>query len=241
MVRLPWRPKTTRGAVLTIGGSVVVLAVVALALVYFLLFPTSSPKPLALTSSTAAVPISSATRITGSWKLGSGSVAGYRVREKLGFLPAQSDAVGRTTAITGKASLTESNGAVTVTAASFVVAVSTLRSDRSMRDHRIHTIGLQSDLYPTATFKLSTPVTLPASAPSGHVVHVSATGVFNIHGTSKRETVPLQMSLSISAIQAVGSLTFPWSEFNMTAPSVGGFVNVTDKATMEFDLHLQPA
>jgi hypothetical protein len=35
------------------------------------------------------------------------------------------------------------------------------------------------------------------------------------------------------------SLTFPWSEFNMTAPSVGGFVNVTNKATMEFDLHLQ--
>jgi hypothetical protein len=219
----------------------VVLAVGALALVYFLLFPTSSPKPLALTSSTAAKPISSATGITGSWKLGSGSVAGYRVREKLGFLPAQSDAVGRTSAITGKASLTESNSAVTVTAASFVVAVNTLRSDRSMRDDRIHTIGLQSDQYPRATFKLSTPVSLPASALTGHVVHVSATGVFNIHGTSKRETVPLQMSLSSSAIQAVGSLTFPWSEFNMTAPSVGGFVNVTNKATMEFDLHLQPA
>jgi hypothetical protein len=178
---------------------------------------------------------------TGSWKLGSGSVAGYRVREKLGFLPAQSDAVGRTSAITGKASLTESNSAVTVTAASFVVAVNTLRSDRSMRDDRIHTIGLQSDQYPRATFKLSTPVSLPASALTGHVVHVSATGVFNIHGTSKQETVPLQMSLSSSAIQAAGSLTFPWSEFNMTAPSVGGFVNVTNKATMEFDLHLQPA
>jgi len=39
----------------------------------------------------------------------------------------------------------------------------------------------------------------------------------------------------------VGSLTFPWSEFNMTAPSVGGFVTVTGHATMEFDLHLQHA
>src|SRR3981081_4588397 len=128
MVRLPGRPRTRRGAVLAIGGSVVVLAVGALALVYFLLFPTSSPKPFTLTSSTAAKPISSATGITGSWKLGSGSVAGYRVRKKLGFLPAQSDAVGRTSAITGKASLTESNSAVTVTAASFVVAVHTLTS-----------------------------------------------------------------------------------------------------------------
>jgi hypothetical protein len=67
---------------------------------------------------------------------------------------------------------------------------------------------------------------------TGHVAHVSAIGVFDIHGTSKRETVPLQMSVSDSAIEAVGSLTFPWSEFKMTAPSVGGFVNVTNKATM---------
>jgi polyisoprenoid-binding protein YceI len=72
-------------------------------------------------------------------------------------------------------------------------------------------------------------------------VHVSATGVFDIHGTSKRETFPVELSLSGSTLQAVGSLTFPWSEFGMTAPSVGGFVNVTDKATMEFDLRLQRA
>ena len=37
----------------------------------------------------------------------------------------------------------------------------------------------------------------------------------------------------------MGAITFPWSEFNMAAPSVAGFVNVTDKATMEFDLHLR--
>jgi hypothetical protein len=62
--------------------------------------------------------------------------------------------------------------------------------------------------------------------------------VFNIHGTSRSETVPLQMRLSDSKIQAVGSLTFPWGLFNMSAPSVGGFVNVSSKATMEFELAL---
>jgi polyisoprenoid-binding protein YceI len=237
----PRRPKTPRGAVLAVGGSLVVLGVIAFALVYFLLFPTSSPKPFSLTSAAAATPIRSGTKLSGRWTIGSGSLAGYRVREKLGFLPAQSDAVGRTSAITGETTVAESNGAVTVSAASFTVAVNKLKSDRSMRDQRIHTIGLESDKYPTATFKLSTPLVLPASALTGHVAHVSAIGVFNIHGTSKRETVPLQISLSSSAIQAVGSLTFPWSEFNMTAPSVGGFVNVTGKATMEFDLHLQRA
>jgi hypothetical protein len=47
--------------------------------------------------------------------------------------------------------------------------------------------------------------------------------------------------LAGSALEAAGSLTFPWSEFGMTAPSIGGSVNVTEKATMEFDLRLQRA
>jgi polyisoprenoid-binding protein YceI len=245
MFHLPRRPKTKRGALLAIGGGVLVAAAVALALVYFVLFPTSSPKRFTLTppstSSTSSPSTGTAKGVAGRWTIASGSLAGYRVREKLAFLPAESDAVGRTSAITGEATFRESKSKVTVTAASFAVDVSKLTSDRSMRDQRIRTIGLESDRYPRATFALSTPLTLPASALSGRVVHVSATGVFNIHGTKKRETVKLTMRLSNSAIETVGSITFPWGEFNMTAPSVGGFVNVTNKATMEFDLHLKRA
>jgi hypothetical protein len=110
-----------------------------------------------------------------------------------------------------------------------------------MRDQRIHSIGLQSDQFPTATWKLTTPVKLPASFRNGKVLHLRATGVFNIRGTSKSETIPIDMQLSKSGIETTGSLTFPWSEFNMTAPSVGGFVNVANTATMEFDLHLRRA
>ena len=238
------RFRSRRGALILLGGAVVVL-VGGFALVYFVLFPTSSPKRFTLTSPTtgtsaeAPAAASGGSGFAGTWTIAQGSQAGYRVREKLAFLPAQSDAVGRTSAITGAATLSEAGKTVKVTAASFKVDVSQLTSDKSMRDQRIRSIGLQSDQFPTATFKLSKPVTLPASAASGTVAKVSATGVFNIHGTSKQETVPLAMRLSSSGIEAVGAITFPWSEFNMTAPSVAGFVNVTDKATMEFDLHLR--
>lgn len=241
MSHLP-RPQTKRGAAAAVGGTIAALGVVAFVLVYFLLFPTSSPKPFALTTSTIdTVPITAATTFGGRWTIARGSEAGYRVREKLAFLPAESDAVGRTSAITGTASLTETDRVVTVKAASFSVDVATLKSDRSMRDQHIHTIGLQSDQYPTATFVLSRPLTLPSSALTGGIVEVPVTGVFNIHGTSRLQTLPLYMRLSGSGIEAVGSLTFPWGRFNMTAPSVGGFVNVTSTATMEFDLHLQRA
>jgi len=239
-----WRlrlPRTKREAAVALGGSVVVAAVAGFLFIYFVLFPTSSPKPFSLTSPAAVTPVSTATRFAGRWTIATGSVAGYRVREKLGFLPAESDAVGRTSAITGTATFSQTGQVVTVRAASITVDVSQLKSNETMRDQHIHTIGIQSATYPTARFVLSTPLTLPASALNGDVVHTSVTGVFNIHGTSRRETVPLQMRLSSSEINAVGSLTFPWSEFNMTAPSVGGFVSVTNHATMEFDLRLRRA
>ena len=247
MVKLPGNPSKKRMTLLVVGGGFT-LIVVAFLLVYFVIFPTSSPKPFKLATSTgASTGVTSSTStstssVGGRWSVGTGSEAGYRVREKLGFLPAESDAVGRTSSITGAAVLTpESNGTITITTASFNVAVNTLKSDRSMRDEKIREIGLESNRYPTATFVLSTPVTLTKSAVTGHVARVPVTGVFNIHGTSKRETIPVEFSLVGSTLETVGSLTFPWSEFGMTAPSVGGFVNVTDKATMEFDLRLQRA
>jgi polyisoprenoid-binding protein YceI len=243
MARLS-RPQTKRGAILAIGGAVVVLGAVGLALVYFVLFPTSAPKPFAITSPTTTstgAESSSGGALAGTWAIGSGSEAGYRVREKLAFLPAESDAVGRTSAITGSMTVTGAKGSLTVTKAAFSADLTKLKSDRSMRDQRIHTIGLQSDTYPTAKFLLAAPIKLPASAAAGSTVQVSATGVLTIHGTSKQVTIPLEMRLTGSAIEAVGSLTFPWDEFGMTAPSVGGFVNVTSKATMEFDLHLRQA
>jgi polyisoprenoid-binding protein YceI len=235
------RPQTKHGALLAAGGGVVVVVVAGFAFIYFVLFPTSSPKPFSLATTATATPVSAGTTLAGRWTIAGGSQAGYRVREKLGFLPAESDAVGRTSQITGSATLTESKGTATVTAASFVVAVNTLKSNEAMRDQHIQTIGLQSATYPKATFSLSTPTQLPASARSGKVFRDSVTGVFTIHGTSRRLTVPLEMRLTSSSLQAVGSLTFPWSEFDMTAPSVAGFVNVSGTATMEFDLRLSRA
>jgi polyisoprenoid-binding protein YceI len=160
------------------------------------------------------------------------------VREKLGFLPAPSDAVGRTSQISGTATLTQAGTVVTIATSTFRVAVNTLKSNETMRDQHIQTIGLQSATYPTATFSQSTPLRLPAAALDGRVVRSPVTGLLTLHGTARAVTIPLQVRLSATRLQAAGSITFPWGEFHMTAPSVGGFVSVTAHATMEFDLQL---
>lgn len=241
--------KPRRRTILRVLAAGAVLVVAAFLLLYFVVFPTSSPKPFKLTPSAAATGTSSVATSTaatglpssGRWVLAAGSQAGYRVREKLAFLPAESDAVGRTSQMTGGAAIVSSVHSLTISTASFVVAVSTLKSDRSMRDEKIHEIGLESDRYPNATFVLAKPVSVPLASLQGHVAHVSVTGTFNIHGTARLQTLPVELGLSGATLQAVGALSFPWAAFGMTAPSIGGFVNVTETATMEFDLRLQRA
>jgi polyisoprenoid-binding protein YceI len=144
--------------------------------------------------------------------------------------------VGRTSSITGQATVADSGGTHSVTAASFTVQVNTLTSDRAMRDQRVHTLGLQTDTYPTATFQLAQPIALPDAAKSGQVVKVTATGPLTLHGVTRTVSIPLSLQLSGSSFEVVGSISFPWSEFGMTAPNFGSFVTVDGTATMELDL-----
>src|SRR5207248_1529715 len=90
-----------------VAAAVVVLA--AFALAYFTLFSSDSPSRLTLQTkgSTTAAPTGD---LTGTWTVADGSVAGYRVREKLAQLPAPSDAVGRTGAITGQVTIEHRGG-----------------------------------------------------------------------------------------------------------------------------------
>lgn len=222
-------------------GSLIVLGAVALGIVYFVIFPGSAPAKLALAatkSPTASAATAASAASTGTWSVTSGSQAGYRVRETLAFVGAPSDAVGRTSSVHGTVTIAASGSNLSVSAASLTVDVNTLTSDRSMRDQRLHSIGLQSDRYPTASFILSSPIALPADAANGQAFTVSAIGQLTLHGMTKTVTIPMQARRAGSQIQLAGSITFPFSEFGMTPPSIGGFVSVQDNATMEFAINL---
>jgi polyisoprenoid-binding protein YceI len=240
--RIVPRPRSARGWILTAFATIVAAGAAGVLFVYFVLFSHSAPAPLSLTSpssSTAASPALTAAEIPGTWTVAAHSVAGYRVREQLAFLQAPSDAVGRTSQITGSATITGSGTSLIVSTAGFTVNVQSLTSDQQMRDEHIQTLGLDSAEFPKATFALSSPVTLPADADSGAEIHVSLTGALTIHGTTKTETIPVTARLTGSEIEIAGSIAFPWGDFTMQAPNVGGFVTVDGTATMEFDLFLK--
>jgi polyisoprenoid-binding protein YceI len=235
------RPRSARGWILTTIVAIVAVGAAGVLFVYFVLFSHSAPAPLALTPppAAAATPALTVTEIPGVWTVASHSVAGYRVREQLAFVQAPSDAVGRTSQISGGVTIAGSATALSVSAANFTVNVQSLTSDQQMRDNRLQSMGLESSQFPTATFVLSSPVTLPSDAASGAEIHVSLTGALTIHGATRTETIPVQARISGSEIDVVGSITFPWSDFNMQAPDIAGFVTVDGTATMEFDLFLK--
>jgi polyisoprenoid-binding protein YceI len=179
-----------------------------------------------------------AASLPGSWTIAEGSVAGYRVRERLASLSADSDAVGRTNGITGTAMIAAAGGAMSVTDASFTVDMTSLASDRQMRDNRLRGDGIQTDQFPTSTFKLTQPVELPADAMSGAPFDVTLHGDLTLHGVTKTVDIPAKAQLNGSQIQVVGSLSFPFSDYQINTPNIGGFVTVQDQGTLEFQVNL---
>jgi len=226
--------KRTSTLVLGLGA----VAVIAAGLfVYFGILSNDSPEEFSLergsTENTAAAP--PAGELAGTWTVAGGE-AGYRVREKLANLPAQSDAVGRTKAITGQVTIAEEGGAHRATNANFTVDVAQLKSNEDRRDNRIRTIGLETDKYPQATFVAAGPIEIPQDAADGKVVTVQAEGDMTLHGVTKKVSIPLQVQRNANQIRIVGNYDFTWDDFGMTAPSVPPFVSVTGNPKLEFDV-----
>ena len=205
--------------------------------------PSGAPGSAGASGASTSLPPASAASIDaasipGTWSIGSDSVVGYRVRERLANLAADSDAVGRTSSITGTATIAASGSAQTVNAATFSVDMTTVKSDRPMRDNRLRNDGIQTDTFPTSTFKLTTPVVLPAEATTGAQVSVTLHGDLTLHGVTKTVDIPARAQLNGSVIQILGSLDFPFSDYSISAPNIGGFVAVEDHGTLEFLVNL---
>jgi polyisoprenoid-binding protein YceI len=198
--------------------------------------------PSASSTTTGAAPgTATASELAGAWAVADGSVVGYRVREQVGGISAMTDAVGRTSAVTGSATLEASGDALAVTAASFEADLGQLESDEGRRDNRIRTMGLESDQFPTGSFVLTETIDVPADALTGSTVDVTLSGDLTIHGVTRSVSIPAQARLNGDRIEVVGALTFPFSDFGMTPPDVAGFVQVEDDATLELLLSLAKA
>jgi polyisoprenoid-binding protein YceI len=170
-------------------------------------------------------------RSVGSFDDFTGTWAGYRFDEELAGIGANT-AVGRTPEVTG--SMTVASGKVT--GVDVEVDLRTLDSDSDRRDGALRTRGLESERFPTATFALTEPVTLPPALGDGERASASATGDLTIHGVTNRVTIVLQAELRGDRTVVVGSAPVTLADYGIDPPTGFSVLSISDDGTFEFQL-----
>jgi len=195
-------------------------------------------------ATTGAVP--AATGIAGTWTVddstgafdydsATGTFAGFRIKENLSSI-GSTTAVGRTGDVTGTVTIDET----TLSAGTFSVDLTTIKTNESRRDDKVQS-ALATSQYPTATFTLTQPIDLGASAATGASVSVTAVGDLTIHGTTKHVEIPLQAQLVNGTAVIVGSIDLTFADYGVAVPTSPAVVSVDDHGTLEFQLVLKPS
>ena len=232
-------------------GAIVVLAVLGVGgpFVYIHFFNGSTPAALSLPtasssassspggttapSGTAAASTAASGSLAGAYRVGSGSVVGYRVNEVL--IGQSTTAVGRTTSVTGHLTIAGS----TATAAAFSVPMDTVHSDKSERDGQFDGRIMDVSQYPTGTFTLTSPIDLAPLPATGVIKSYTADGKLTLHGVTRTVTFTLTAERSTAKdggtqLDVAGDIPVLFSDYNIQNPSVGGFVTTQDHGLLEF-------
>lgn len=158
-----------------------------------------------------------------------GSFAGFRVDEELTI--GEVTAVGRTGEVSGFIRL----GAGVLEAAEITVDMSTITTDRSLRDNRTRQ-ALGTDQFPNAVFVLTEPVALPADAADGVAFSLEAAGDLTVKGVTNPAVFALEAQLVDDVIAVVGSTAVRFDDYGVQAPSAPIVVSVEDHGVIEFQL-----
>ncbi len=170
--------------------------------------------------------------VNGTWNVGEGSLAGYRVEEVL--IGQQSTAVGRTEKVWG--SLTVDDGSVTKGA--FTVNMATVQSDQSMRNAQFDGRIMDVSAYPTAEFVMTKPILLKSAFDAGNVTRYDASGRLTMHGVTKTIAFPVSMELNRGNAYVLADIPIVFANWDISNPSVGGFVATHNQGTLEVLLHM---
>jgi polyisoprenoid-binding protein YceI len=219
------------------AAAAVVVLVVGGAFVYIHVMSGPAPAPLSLkpasgSSSPASAGESAATPVSGTWKITTGSVVGYRVKEVL--VGQSQTAVGRTSAITGDITIS----GTTVTKAGFTVQMATIKSNESERDVQFRGRIMDTAAYPTGTLTLTKPITLGGLPAAGVVKTYAATADLTLHGQTRPVTFPLSAERTSGQIEVQGSIPVLFSRWDIPNPSFTGFVTTQNHGILEFLLKL---
>jgi len=216
-------------------GGVAVLVVLGLAgpFVYIHFIEGPAPAKLSLptshtgTTATSSGAPTTSSAVNGTYHVGSGSEAGYRVSEVL--VGQHATAVGRTSKIWGSLSIANDE----VTSGSFGVDMASVVSDQSQRNAQFDGRIMDVARYPTATLTLTAPISLGTVPAVGVKATYAASGTLAMHGVSRAVRFTLTTERTADGIYALADLPIVFARWNIANPSVGGFVTTAHSGTLE--------
>ncbi|HVM10492.1 MAG TPA: YceI family protein [Acidimicrobiales bacterium] len=169
--------------------------------------------------------------ISGTWTIGEGSQAGYRVPEIL--FGQETTAVGRTDDVEGAMTI----DGRTVTDGNFTVHLETVTSDESRRDNQFRGRIMDVANHPTARFELSEPIELGELPAAGQTKTFEAKGKLTLRGTTNDVVIPLEAKRTAAGIEVAGRYEVIFDDWQIPNPSFGP-AQVGDKGELEFLLVL---
>lgn len=161
----------------------------------------------------------------------SGTWAGYRFDEELGGIGAQT-AVGRTPGVSGTMTVEGDQ----VTEVEVEVDMSQLQSDEDRRDNAIRSRGLETDRFPTGTFRLTEPLSVPGGIESGERVSTTATGELTLHGETQPATIEVEAELQGDRAVVVGEAPVAMADYGIEPPTNAFVLSVDEQGTFEFQI-----
>jgi len=189
----------------------------------------------AIVSDSSTAPSSTPTPdvgITGTWLATSESTVGYRVKEVLGGV--DTEGVGRTNQVNGSLTIQDTTLLSTV----FEIDVASIKSDSSKRDSQFSGNIMDTATYPTATFRLLTPIELGSIPADDQNITATAQGELTMHGVTQPVSFEVTAKIANGIIGVLGSIDITFADYGIANPS-NAFVTTGDTGLLEFVLAFQ--
>jgi polyisoprenoid-binding protein YceI len=170
----------------------------------------------------------------GSFSDFSSSFVGYRVDETLAGNKANT-AVGRTPDVSGSLVL----DGTSITSVEVTANLTALESDDDRRDGQLRRQALETEAFPQATFKVTSPIELGAEPVDAQTISATATGELTLHGVTKTVEIPIEARLSGDVVTVAGSIDILFADYAIDQPTSFLVLSIEDHGTMELQLHFR--
>ena len=193
---------------------------------------TATQPATATATQTATADITPDLILTGSWTLSNDkpSFVGYRVNEIL-VNTGEFTAVGRTSSVQGQLQFDGDS----ITEVEISADLTQLKSDNQYRERALRRQAIETNEFPTATFRLADPIQVSDFSDGAAVVR-SVVGELTLHGVTRDVTLEIAGELVDDTVVVVGSLDILFSDYEIDTPSSRSVVSIEDYGVMEFQL-----